>query len=127
MFFECPASLEVHFYSMSFADLLDTFPHTLYIWHYNVTLGLMCPSRGLLLLLVLVFVKDLYSPPWVFTCSQYFFQVMQLLFGQLWRKADGVNSMCQGVDDTVLGSNIMVTVPWEVQVSMGGLSIHPYC
>ena len=38
-----------------------------------------------------------------------------------------MSSMCQGVDDTVLSSNIMVTVPWEVQVSMGGLSVHPYC
>ena len=35
--------------------------------------------------------------------------------------------MCQCVNGTVLGSNIVITVPWEVQVSVGGFSVHPYC
>ena len=38
-----------------------------------------------------------------------------------------MSSMCQCVNDSVLGSNVMVTVPWEVQVSVGGFSVHPYC
>ena len=68
--FECPASLEMYVHSMSFTDLLDAFAHTFYIWNNNVTLGWMCPSRGFLLLLVLVLVENLlYGPPWVFTGS----------------------------------------------------------
>ena len=126
--FKCPASLEMHVYSMSYTDLLQALSHTFYIWDYNVTLCLVCTSRGFLLLLVFVFVEDLlYSPPWVFACSQYFFKVLQFLFSQLWSRTDGMSSMCQCVNDTVLGSNIVVTVPWEVQVSMGGFSVHPYC
>ena len=38
-----------------------------------------------------------------------------------------MSSVCKCIDYTVLGSYAVVTVPWEVQVSMGGLSIHPYC
>ena len=53
--------------------------------------------------------------------------MLVFLFSQIWGRADGMGPMCQGVNDTVLGSNIMCTVPWEVQVSVGGFSVHPYC
>ena len=38
-----------------------------------------------------------------------------------------MSSVCKCIDNTVLDSYVMVTVPWKVQVSMGRLSIHPYC
>ena len=37
-----------------------------------------------------------------------------------------MSSVCKCVDDTVLGSYVVVTVPWEVQVSVSGFSVHPY-
>ena len=108
--------------------LLQAFSHTFYIWNYNMAPGVKCASGGLLLFFVLVFLKDLlYGPSRIFACSQYFFQMLEFLFGQLWCRADGMCPMCQSVDDTVPRSNIMCTVPWEVQVSVGGFSVHPYC
>ena len=38
-----------------------------------------------------------------------------------------MSSVYKCINDTVLGSYVVVTVPWEVQVSMSGFSIHPYC
>ena len=52
------------------------------------------------------------------SCSNFFLMMS---------KADGMSSVCKCVDDTVLGSYVVVTVPWEVQVSMSGFSVHPYC
>ena len=127
MFLECPASLEVHVYSMFSAYLLQAFTHTLYIWDYNVALGVNCASGGLLLFFILIFLEDLlYCPPRIFACSQYFFQMLEFLFDQVCGRADGMCPMCQSVDDTVLGSHIMCTVPWEVQVSVGRFSVYPH-
>ena len=71
----------------------------------------MFGSRGLFLLFVLVFIENLFAPGAVILS-----QLTQEL--SRWHKC---------VDDTVLGSYIVGTVPWEVQVSVSGFSVHPYC
>ena len=35
-------------------------------------------------------------------------------------------SVCQGVDHTVLSCQIVIAIPWEVQISMCGLPVYPY-
>ena len=109
------------------AYFLQAFTHTFYIWDYNVALGVDCASGGLLLFFVLIFLENLlYCPPRIFACSQYFFQMLEFLFDKVCSRADGMCPMCQSVDDTIFGSHIMCTVPWEVQVSVGRFSVYPY-
>ena len=49
---------------------------------------------------------------------------MIFLLQQLGVQADGLSSMMQGANQTILGWYCMVTVPLQIQISMSGLHIY---
>ena len=78
---------------------------------------------GAIILLVTVnklILNLLYSPPGVFALDQSFPKVLQFLTEKLQSSADHFSPMGKGTYDTIPGRKIMMTIPLQVLVSMGG-------
>ena len=64
------------------------------------------------------------GPPWVLAPYQSLPEVLQLLIEKLWSSAYSFDPMGKCTYDTVLGREIMVTIPLQVLVSVSGLLVH---
>ena len=69
-------------------------------------------------------VGPIQSPNRILAFYQCLSEVVFFLFQQMGTGEDSLGSVCQGVNDTEFSSQVVVTVPLQVQICMCGLSIH---
>ena len=115
--FECPVSFEVYSHTMLLANVFNTFTDS-----WNIRNDYVASLYGFVgcswlmflffsLLLLLLFEYLLNGPLGIFAMAKCLLQVFQFCFQVFWSWADGVCSMCQGLNDTILGWQMVVAVP----------------
>ena len=119
--FDGSATFEVSLDAISTTDLFDTFTKTLCVGYDNVILTLhsMVSRMGIVVAPIIdlsgrcveSFLHLVQSPLGVVTIGESFPEVLLFFLKQLRIAAHGGSPMGEGLDDTKLGSEVMVTVP----------------
>ena len=114
------------------ADVFAALIQSFHIGHHNVEFVLLIVIRvygGVMVLgsdvLLTSNACPVQNPYWVLAIIQYFIQVIFFLLQQLLIGTDCPSPVFEGVNNTIFGRQMVVTVPLQIQICVCGLSV--YC
>ena len=101
------------------ADVLAAFTQPFHTGHHYIGFILLDIIWIVLLISVLVLASDvcpIQCPCWVFAIAECFIEVIFFLLQHLFVGTDCLGPVFKGVNNTILGRQVMVTVPLQIQM-----------